>query len=151
MLRHCACSLLCRSDECTEQNVRKVIELLTRSSSVDTACANNHFSLGVVYFDTDQYDEAIASLNKAIDLAPKDADAHIVRGMLFSKRATMTGRSPTLKSRLTCTTGLLKRRTTHGLRGRWRVRQSPSMVLRNLFQRKCARYRASDAIRHSCV
>lgn len=45
--------------------------------------ASDYVALGAEQYTNDEYDEAIASLSKAIELEPEDADAYFLRGISY--------------------------------------------------------------------
>ena len=61
---------------------------LTSSLDWTTASAEEHYRRGVVCYDTDDYDQAIAELNSALHLRPDYAEALFYRGLaLYCKEA----------------------------------------------------------------
>jgi protein involved in polysaccharide export with SLBB domain len=53
----------------------QAIEILQRAVRLDPANADAHYALGHAYFDTKQYEKAVGSFERVVELNPKDQEA----------------------------------------------------------------------------
>ncbi len=65
----------------------KAIELWKQTVALDPLCASCYFFLGNDLYQTGQYDEANAVLQKALDLDPQQGFVHFVRGQILLAQA----------------------------------------------------------------
>jgi tetratricopeptide (TPR) repeat protein len=76
------------------ERVPEVIQALTGAAALDAKRANEPLgNLGTVFYDSQQYDRAIPTLERAVQLEDADAHSHFYLGRIYARRLEEPGRA----------------------------------------------------------
>jgi tetratricopeptide (TPR) repeat protein len=84
LLRHVFSDLL--SAQQSRENFKRNLEI----STLNPADASAHYNLGLIYQQRRQYEEALASFTRAIEIDPEEIDAHYQLGRIAREQGRLT-------------------------------------------------------------